>query len=45
MEMVLPKGVPTLQHMRSKWYSCPDNVFCSSQLTHTVIRCDIDVRA
>ena len=45
MEMVLPKGVPTLQHMRSKCYSRPNNVFCSSQLTHAVICCDVDVRA
>ena len=45
MEMVLPKGVPTLQHMRTKRYSRPDNVFCSSQLTQMVIRCDVDARA
>ena len=45
MEMVLLKGVPTLQHMRTKWYSCPDNVFCSSLLTNTFIRCDVDAQA
>ena len=45
MEMVLPKGVPTLQHMRSKHYSHPDNVFCSSQLTHAVICYDVDAQA
>lgn len=45
MEMVLPKGVPTLQHMRTKQYSRPDNIFCSSLLTNSVIHCDVDVRA
>ena len=27
MQMLLPKGLPTLQHMRTKKYSWPDNVF------------------
>jgi len=45
MEMILPKGIPTLQHMRSKRYSRPDNVFCSDLLAHTVIRCEVDARA
>lgn len=45
MEMMLEKGVPTLQHMRSKRYSRPDNIFCTSSLTSTVIRCDVDARA
>ncbi|KAF8955966.1 hypothetical protein BDZ97DRAFT_1592408, partial [Flammula alnicola] len=43
--MMLEKGVPTLQHMRSKRYSRPDNVFCSSSLMNTVIRCEVDPRA
>ncbi|KAF8964629.1 hypothetical protein BDZ97DRAFT_1659967, partial [Flammula alnicola] len=42
---MLEKGVPTLQHMRSKCYSQPDNIFCSSSLTNTVVRCEVDPRA
>ena len=45
IEMILAKGVPTLQHMRSKRYSCPDNIICNSSMTSMVIRCDIDARA
>ena len=45
MELVLLKGVPTLQNMRMKQYSCPDNVFCSSLLTNAVIHCDVDAWA
>ena len=37
MEMILAKGVPTLQHMRSKRYSRPDNIFCNSSMTSMVI--------
>ena len=45
MEMILAKGVPTLQHMRSKHYSRPDNIFCNSSMTSMVIQCDINARA
>jgi endonuclease/exonuclease/phosphatase family metal-dependent hydrolase len=41
MEMSLPKGIPTLQHMRSKKYSRPDNVFCSTTLQPFVIKCEV----
>ena len=41
MEMILPKGIPTLQHMRTKKYSRPDNVFCSSTLQPYVTRCEV----
>jgi hypothetical protein len=40
MEMVLPKGIPTLKHMVTKKYSRPDNVFCTDNLTDYVIKCD-----
>jgi Endonuclease-reverse transcriptase len=42
MEMTLPKGVPTLQHMRSKRYSRPDNVFSSSRLQDLVTKCEVE---
>ena len=45
MEMILAKGVPTLQHMRSKCYPHPDNIFCNSSMTSMVIQCDVDSRA
>ena len=28
-----------------EWYSCPDNVFCSSLLMNTVIHCNVDTWA
>jgi endonuclease/exonuclease/phosphatase family metal-dependent hydrolase len=42
MQMVLPKGVPTLQHMRSKRYSRPDNVFSTPGIEDLVIKCEVD---
>jgi endonuclease/exonuclease/phosphatase family metal-dependent hydrolase len=42
MEMVLPKGVPTLQHMRSKRYSRPDNVFSTPGFRDSIISCEVD---
>ena len=45
IEMILEKGVPTLQHLHSKRYSHPNNVFCSSLITSSVIRCDVDPSA
>jgi len=42
MEMILPKGIPTLKHMVTKKYSRPDNVFASPGLTDFVDKCDTD---
>jgi ribonuclease HI len=42
MQMVLPKGIPTLQHMRSKRYSRPDNVFCTLGVQDSVVKCEVD---
>jgi hypothetical protein len=42
MEMKLPKGTPILQHMRSKRYSRPDNIFCTPRLSNMVTRCEVD---
>ena len=42
MQMVLPKGVPTLQHMRSKRYSRPDNIFSTPGIEDLVIKCEVD---
>jgi len=44
MEMALPKGIPTLQHMRSKRYSRPDNVFCTQPIMDHITRCEVDTR-
>jgi Endonuclease-reverse transcriptase len=41
MEMLLPKGIPTLQHMRSKRYSRPDNVFCTATLQPFTTKCEV----
>ena len=41
MTMALLKGIPTLQHMQSKCYSCPDNLFCSLDLQDSIIKCDV----
>ena len=42
MQMILPKGIPTLQHMRSKRYSHPDNVFSTPGLQEFIIGCEVD---
>ena len=41
MEMSLPKGIPTLQHMRTKKYSRPDNVFCTTALRPFITKCEV----
>jgi hypothetical protein len=41
MEMALPKDIPTLQHMRTKRYSRPDNVFCTAALKPYVTKCEV----
>ncbi|PPR07079.1 hypothetical protein CVT24_010980, partial [Panaeolus cyanescens] len=40
MEMALPKGIRTLEHMRTKNLSRPDNVFCTAHTSHRIIKCD-----
>jgi ribonuclease HI len=44
MEMALPKGIPTLQHMRTKRYSRPDNVLCTAALRPFVINCEVNAQ-
>jgi ribonuclease HI/exonuclease III len=44
MTMALPKGIPTLQHMRSKKYSRPDNVLCTATLQPHITKCTVDAR-
>ena len=41
MDMALPKGIPTLQHMRTKRYSRPDNVFASASLRPHITMCEV----
>jgi ribonuclease HI/endonuclease/exonuclease/phosphatase family metal-dependent hydrolase len=41
LDMVLPKGIPTLQHMVTKRYSRPDNVFSTSGLTELITICEV----
>ena len=38
--MTLLKGIPTLQAMATKNWTCVDNVFMSEDLTGLLIRCD-----
>lgn len=40
LQMALPQDIPTLQSTSSKNYTRPDNVFVSSPLYNTLIRCD-----
>ena len=42
MQMVLPKGIPTLRHMRTKRYSRPDNVFSTPGIQDRFIKCEVD---
>jgi endonuclease/exonuclease/phosphatase family metal-dependent hydrolase len=42
LSMPLPKGVPTLQHMVTKRYSRPDNVFCTPGITESITKCEVD---
>ena len=41
MQMILPKGVPTLRHMVTGRYSRPDNVFSTPGLQDLVIKCEV----
>ena len=45
MVMTLPKGIPTLRHMRTKKYSRPDNIFCSSSLEPLLTNCEVVAQA
>ena len=40
MVMMLPKGIPMLNHMVAKKLSRPDNIFCTNNLSNYVVRCD-----
>ena len=42
LNMALPKGLPTLQHMVTKKYSRPDNVFVTKGLSDLITRCKVD---
>ena len=42
MQMLLPKGLPTLQHMRTKKYSRPDNVFSTPGIRDSITRCEVN---
>jgi ribonuclease HI len=42
LNMPLPKGIPTLQHMVSKRYSRPDNVFNTPGLSELITKCEVD---
>ena len=42
LQMPLPKGIPTLQHMVTKRYSRPDNVFCTTGLSDLITLCEVD---
>ena len=42
MQMVLPKGIPTLRHMCTKRYSRPDNVFSMPGLQDSITKCEVD---
>jgi Endonuclease-reverse transcriptase len=42
LEMVLPKGELTLKHMVTNLYSQPDNIWCSTEILHSVVRCQVD---
>ncbi|KAF9554543.1 hypothetical protein CPC08DRAFT_622352, partial [Agrocybe pediades] len=40
MTMLLPKGIPTLQHWVTNKYSRPDNVFGTRNLADLLVKCD-----
>jgi len=40
MSMLLPKGIPTLQHWVTNKYSRPDNIFGTRELTDLVVKCN-----
>ena len=40
--MALPKGIPTLQHMVTKKYSRPNNIFVTEGLNKLITACEVD---
>jgi hypothetical protein len=42
MDMALPKGIPTLQHMVTGRYSRPDNLFNTTGLSGYITQCEVD---
>ena len=42
LSMTLPKGIPMLQHMVTKCYSRPDNVFSTPRLVDLITSCEVD---
>ena len=42
LAMALPKGIPTLQHMVTKRYSRPDNIFNMPGLSGLITKCAVD---
>ena len=42
LTMTLPKGIPTLQHMVTKKYSRPDNVFGTPALMDHITKCEVE---
>lgn len=38
IKIALLKGEPTLKHMVTNLYSQPDNVWCSTEILHAVVR-------
>ena len=42
LKMALPKGQPTLEHMVTKKFSRPDNIWCTEDIYDQVIRCEVD---
>jgi len=43
LKMALPKGQPTLEHLVTKKYSCPDNFWCTEEVYDLVICCKVDL--
>src|SRR4051812_17754297 len=41
MKMALPKGIPTLQHLVTKNWTRPDNIFASEELIDAFIQCNV----
>ena len=42
LKMALPKGQPTLEHMVTKKYSRPDNIWCTEDIHDLIVRCEVD---
>ena len=42
MDLALPKGIPTIEHMVTKRESRTDNVWSSSGLTLMIMHCNVD---